>query len=188
MNRRVFLKRTMGIAAGVVGFPYVVPSSVLGKDGGIAPSNRIVMGAIGIGWRGGSNMGDFLRREEVQFVAVCDVDKEHLASAKTTVDKTYGNNDCTTYHDFRDLIGRGDLDAVSLGLPDHWHAIPAIAAAKAGLDIFGEKPLSHTLREGRAMCDAVERYGRIWQTGSWQRSRDTFIAGANWFVTVVSVR
>jgi len=177
VNRRGFLKSAMGVAAGAIGFPYVVPSSVLGKDGSIAPSNRIVMGAIGIGWQGGSNMKDFLRREEVQFVAVCDVDKEHLASAKTRVDKNYKNTDCATYHDFRDLIGRGDLDAVSLGLPDHWHAIPAIMAAQAGLDIFGEKPLSHTLREGRAMCDAVERYGRIWQTGSWQRSRDNFHRG-----------
>jgi len=174
VDRRGFLKRSLGVAAGAVGFPYVVPSSALGKAGTIAPSNRIVMGAIGIGWQGTNNMNGFLHRDDVQFVAVCDIDTEHLAEAKRKVNKRYGNTDCATYHNFWELIGRGDLDAVSLGLPDHWHSIPAIEAARAGLDIFGEKPLSHTLKEGRAMCDAVKRYGRIWQTGSWQRSRNDF--------------
>jgi predicted dehydrogenase len=78
------------------------------------------------------------------------------------------------YHDFRELLARDDIDAVSLGLPDHWHAVPAVAAAWSGKDIFGEKPLSHNLKEGRAICDAVKRYGRIWQTGSWQRSESNF--------------
>ncbi len=173
-NRRQFLKGAGGIVAGAISFPYIIPSSALGKDGSISPSNRIVMGAIGIGWQGGSNMGNFLSYEDVQFVAVCDVDKNHLDKAKIKVDGKYKNRDCKAYGDFRELIARGDLDAVSIGLPDHWHAVPAIAAAKAGLDIFGEKPLSHNLAQGRAMSDAVNRYDRIWQTGSWQRSRQNF--------------
>ncbi|MCP4184319.1 MAG: Gfo/Idh/MocA family oxidoreductase, partial [Hyphomicrobiales bacterium] len=82
--------------------------------------------------------------------------------------------DCATYKDFREVLTRDDIDSVSLGLPDHWHAIPAIMAAKSGKDVFGEKPLAHSIREGRAMVDAVERYGRIWQTGSWQRSQAHF--------------
>ncbi|MBN1420605.1 MAG: Gfo/Idh/MocA family oxidoreductase, partial [Planctomycetes bacterium] len=86
------------------------------------------------------------------------------------VDQRYKNSDCVAYLDFRELIGRGDLDAVQLALPDQWHAIPAIAAAKAGLDIHGQKPLARSIREGRAICDAVHRYGRVWQTGSQQRS------------------
>ena len=90
------------------------------------------------------------------------------------VNKRYGNKDCATYKDFRALFARGDLDAVSLAIPDHWHAIVAISAVRAGLDVYGEKPLTHSLREGRALCNAVKRYGRIWQTGSWQRSTDNF--------------
>jgi len=157
INRRRFLKQAAGAAAGAVGFPYVVSSSALGKAGATAQSNRIVMAAIGLGWQGYANMKSFLSKEQVQFVAVCDVDAEHLAKAKKKVDNTYGNGDCATYRDFRQLLARKDLDAVSIALPDHWHSIPAIAAAKAGLDIYGEKPLSHTLKEGRAMCGKTPR-------------------------------
>ncbi|MHC4648285.1 MAG: Gfo/Idh/MocA family protein [Planctomycetota bacterium] len=174
ITRRSFLRRTAGVAAGTIAFPYFVPSSVLGKTGVVAPSNRIVMGAIGYGWQGGSNTGGLLNKPEVQYVAVCDVDKNHLEKAKAKVDEKYGNKDCAAYGDFRELIARGDLDAVNIALPDHWHSVPAIMAAEAGLDIHGEKPLSHTLVEGRAMCDAIRQYGRIWQTGSWQRSKENF--------------
>jgi len=174
IGRRQFLKRAAGFAASALAFPYIVPSSALGKAGTIAPSNRIVMGAIGIGWQGGNNMRGFLAKDEVQFVAVCDVDRNHLDKARKTVDEKYRNNDCAAYRNFRELLARSDLDAVCIALPDHWHAIPVIAAARAGIDIHGEKPLSHTLAQGRAMCEAVSRYGRIWQTGSWQRSVANF--------------
>ncbi|HUV65492.1 MAG TPA: Gfo/Idh/MocA family oxidoreductase, partial [Sedimentisphaerales bacterium] len=113
-------------------------------------------------------------KPEVQMVAVCDVDKTHCDRARKIVDERYGNGDCKSYPDFRELIGRGDLDAVQLAVPDHWHAIPAIAAARAGLDIHGQKPLARSIREGRAICDAVQRYGRVWQTGSQQRSEWKF--------------
>ncbi len=119
-------------------------------------------------------MRNFLARKEVQIVAVCDVDKAHRVDAKNTVDQRNGNQDCAEYNDFRELLARGDLDAVSIATPDHWHAIPAIASARAGLDIYAEKPLSLTIPEGRAMCDAVDRYERVWQTGSWQRSQRDF--------------
>lgn len=174
IDRRQFLKRATGVAAGAIAFPYIVPSSALGKAGTVAPSNRIVMGAIGVGSMGTGDMRGFLGKEEVQFVAVCDVDKNHRDRAKKIVDDKYSNNDCKAYLDFRELIGRGDLDAVTLALPDQWHAIPAIAAARVGLDIHAQKPLARTIREGRAICDAVERYGRIWQTGSQQRSDERF--------------
>jgi predicted dehydrogenase len=94
--------------------------------------------------------------------------------AKGMVDKKYGNKACATYHDFRELYLRKDLDAVSIAVPDHWHAILSIAALRSGFDVYGEKPLTHNLREGRALCDAVARYGRVWQTGSWQRSVENF--------------
>ena len=174
VDRRRFLKRATQITAGAIALPYIVPASVLGKAGDIAPSNRIVMGCIGTGWMGTDNLKSFLNEPDAKIVAVCDIDANHLTNAQDIVNKKYGNNDCATYHDFRELIARDDIDAVALGLPDHWHAIPAITAAKAGKDIYGEKPLSYSLVEGRAMCDAVKRYGRIWQTGSWQRSQSHF--------------
>jgi predicted dehydrogenase len=128
------------------------------------------MGAIGVGSQGTGDMRGFLSKPEVQMVAVCDVEKAHRDRAKKLVDERYGNGDCGSYLDFREVIDRGDLDAVLLALPDHWHAVPAIAAARAGLDIHGQKPLARSVREGRAICDAVHRYGRVWQTGSQQRS------------------
>ena len=132
------------------------------------------MAGIGFGMMGPGNMANFLEKPEVQWVAVCDLDTEPLAMAKGMVDKKYGNKACATYHDFRELFLRKDLDAVSIAVPDHWHAILAISALRAGLDVYGEKPLTHNLREGRALCDAVKRYGRVWQTGSWQRSVENF--------------
>ena len=164
-SRRTFLKQTA--APGRRRLPDVVPSTVFGQG---APSNKIVMGAIGTGSMGMGDLNGFLHKDEVRVVAVCDVDKRHRENAKNTVDNRYGNKDCVAYHDFRDLINRGDLDAVMTALPDHWHAITSVMAAKAGLDIHGQKPLARSIREGRAICDAVHRYARVWQTGSWQRS------------------
>ncbi len=174
INRRQFLKRLSVAAAGAAGFPSIVPASVLGKTGSNAPSNRIVMAGIGFGMMGIPNMRNFLEKDEVHWVAVCDVDEQNLMKARDIVNTKYGNTDCAVYRDFRELCQRKDIDAISIALPDHWHAIPVIASAGAGFDIYGEKPLSHDLLEGRAMCDAVKRYGRIWQTGSWQRSVANF--------------
>lgn len=169
MDRRHFLKMA---AAGTLAGPMLATGCATKKKPGRrpAPSERIVMGAIGLGWQGGDNLGKFLSFNDVQVVAICDVDANHLAQVKQTVDRTYENSDCATYAHFEELLARTDLDAVSIALPDHWHAIPAIAAAKAGLDIYGEKPISHIFSEGRAMVNAVEKNHRIWQTGSWQRS------------------
>jgi len=174
VNRRTFLKRTAALAAGAVAFPCVVPASALGKDGHVAPSNRTVIGCIGVGGMGTSNMRAFLGFDEAQVVAVCDVDRNHRLRAWGMVNERYGNQGCADYNDFRDLLARADLDAVSIATPDHWHAIPAIAATKKGLDIYAEKPLSLTIEQGRAMTDAVAKHGVVWQTGSWQRSRVHF--------------
>ena len=96
------------------------------------------------------------------------------SDARDIVNRTYGNRDCAVHHDFRELCRRRDIDAVSIAVPDHWHALLSISFARAGFDIYGEKPLSHTFAEGRAICEAVRRYGRVWQTGSWQRSVANF--------------
>ena len=171
LSRRRFLKRTLAGAGAVLAFPTILPSSVFGAT---SPANRIVLGAIGMGNMGMSNLRGFLGRDDVQVVAVCDVDSRRLEQARQVVNLENGNEDCVAFSDFQELIRHPGLDAVSVATPDHWHAIVAITAARAGLDIYGEKPFSHDLREGRAMCDAVQRHGRVWQTGSWQRSVDNF--------------
>ena len=174
MNRREFLGRGAAAAAVAVAFPAIIPASALGADGKPSPSNRITMGCVGVGGQGSGNMGNFLGSADCQVLAVADADKQHAANAKNSVDNRYKNKDCKAYSDFRELIARDDIDTISLGTPDHWHAIPAILAARSGKDIYGEKPFSHDLREGRAMCNAVKQYGRVWQTGSWQRSGGSF--------------
>jgi predicted dehydrogenase len=173
-GRREFLKRAPLALAGAAAFPAIIKASALGKGGAIAPSDRIVMAGIGFGMQGPSNMKSFLGKPEVQWVAVCDLDDEHRGKARNSVNEKYGNKDCATYTDYRELYARRDLDAVSIAVPDHWHAMLSIAAVRSGLDVYGEKPFTHGLREGRALCEAVKRYGRVWQTGSWQRSDDNF--------------
>lgn len=175
INRRDFLRKATGTAVGTICFPYIVPSSALGKAGNVAPSNRIVMGCIGVGGKrpGGQGTVDlrgFLGRDEVQVIAVCDVDENHRKWARDIVNGKYGNKDCSTHNDFRELLARDDIDAVSIVLPDHWHTIPAVIAARSGKDIFSQKPLAYTIAEGRAICDAVKKYGAVWQTGNSMRS------------------
>ncbi|MBI9016259.1 MAG: Gfo/Idh/MocA family oxidoreductase [Phycisphaerae bacterium] len=175
-NRRSFLKSS-ALGMGACLFPGIIPSTVLGRDGAVAPSNKIGIGCVGMGMMGPGNMGQFLNMDDVQVVGVADIDKNALAGGLNQVKGRYGQA-CQSYHEYREMFARKDIDAVMLAVPDHWHAIAAIDAAKAGLDIYGEKPLSHTFEEGLAMCKAVERYGRIWQTGSWQRSESNFRIGA----------
>ncbi|UCH64256.1 MAG: Gfo/Idh/MocA family oxidoreductase [Fidelibacterota bacterium] len=170
ITRRKFLKRATAAAAGVAGFPYLIPASALGKTGNVAPSNRIVIGVIGTGGQGMYDMRGFLNKEEAQVVAVCDVDTDHRNQARDTVNEKYGNRDCATYNDFRELIERSDIDAVLLALPDQWHAISAIMAVRAGKDVHAQKPLAYNIAEGRAIVEAVKRYDIVWQTGSQQRS------------------
>jgi len=170
IDRRRFLKGAAGLAAGTIAFPYIVSYSALGKDGAVAASNRIVMGAIGVGSQGTGDLRGFLGKQEVQMVAVCDVDKAHLDGARKLVDDKYGNSDCKTYADFRALIGRGDLDAVQIAVPDQWHSIPAIAAARAGLDIHAangqpaavNREFPSCLRAGSQRADREDRKSRSW--------------------------
>ncbi len=167
INRRQFLGRS-ALAAGAFAAPYIAPRRAT------AANDRLVMGCIGVGSQGTGNMKGFLNFDEVQIVGVADVDRGHRNNARDIVNEANGNKDCDTYNDFRELLARDDLDCVSIAVPDHWHAIPAIAASNAGLDIYAEKPLALTLSEGRAMVDAITRNGTVWQTGSWQRSQGHF--------------
>jgi len=161
-SRRQFLKATgLAIAA-----PYVVPSSALGVQGRPPASERITMGTIGVGGRGTGDMGGFMGFPEVQMLAVCDPAPDHCERAKNLVNQRYGNQDCAAYHDFREVLARDDIDAVLIGTPDHWHAIITIEACKRGKDVYCEKPECLTIREGRAMVQAVRRYGRVFSGGS----------------------
>lgn len=171
LSRRQFFKKTAAATIGASVFPAIIPSSAFGAT---APGNRLTMGCIGLGSQGTGNMRNFLGRRDIHIVAVSDVDREHRLRAKGIIDSKYGNNDCTPYNDFREMLERDDLDVISIAVPDHWHAIPAIACAKKKLDIYAEKPLALTIKEGRAMCHAVHKNGIVWQTGSWQRSKDNF--------------
>ncbi len=167
LSRRRFLSGALGAGAGAALFS-IVPARAQG--GRPAPSNRLTLGCIGLGGMGNANLGGFLGHADCQVVAVADVDRHHLEAARRRVDGHYRTQGCRAYGDFRELVARDDIDMVMIATPDHWHAIPAIMAASSGKDIYGEKPFSHTLSEGRHMADAVRRYNRIWQTGSWQRS------------------
>ena len=175
ISRRQFLGKAAGASAAVVGFPYVVASSALGQRARVAASNRITMGCIGVGGerpggQGTADMQGFLGRDDVQVVAVCDVDTVHRNRARDIVNEKYGSKDCSTYNDFRQLLAREDIDAVSIVVPDHWHAIVAVMAARRALDIFSQKPLAYSIAEGRAICEAVKKYGVVWQTGNSMRS------------------
>ena len=168
VQKQVGVSRRGFLAAGAgFGLFNLVPASVLGAD---APSNKVTMGLIGAGGQGMWNMRSFLGLPDVRFLAVCDVNRSKRERAKADIDGRYGNRDCATYLDFRELCRRDDIDAVLIATPDHWHAPIGVFAANCGKDIFGEKPFTHDLREGRALVRAVERNGRVWQTGSWQRS------------------
>lgn len=173
-TRRSFLKKTSAAMLGAVGMPLIIPSTALGRSGAVAPGNRIAIGCIGVGDMGTYNMNAFLELPEAEIVAVCDVDSSRRNKAVEAVEKKTGKRGCASYNDFREMIARGGLDAVSIATPDHWHALIAQAAARAGLDIYGEKPLGYSIAEGRAIVDAVQRYGVVWQTGSWQRSVRNF--------------
>lgn len=167
-------RRFLAVTGFAVAAPTIIPSSALGLGGQTPPSGRITVGSIGVGWQGGGNTDGFLGHQNCQVVAVCDVDKNHLQSAKDRVDKRYDNKDCKTYSDYRELCARKDIDALMLALPDHWHALVAVEAARNKKDIYGEKPLARTIAEQQAMVEAVQKHKRIWQTGSWQRSERHF--------------
>jgi len=162
ITRRGFLK---AMAATPIVAPLVINASALGANG-TPPSERLTLGFIGVGGqaRGHLGMGS---REDCQTLALCDVNRARI-------EEFASDPSITLYSDFRELLARDDIDAVVISTPDHWHAIPAIEAAKAGKDIYCEKPLSLTIREARAMVNAARRYGRVFQTGSQQRSSREF--------------
>ena len=172
ITRRKLLRRAAGAAGALVAAPYVITSTALGAEGRPAASERIVMGGIGIGNMGRGDMGAFLGRGDVQYVAACDVRKGAREGAKRRADGRYKNSDCKAYVDFRELLARDDIDAVHVATPDHWHAIIVIDACRHGKDAFCQKPETLTLDQGPAMVKAARKYGRVVSGGSQRVLQD----------------
>ena len=176
VTRRQFLSQAVGTTVGAVGVPYLVSSSALGQGGNTAAGERITLGFIGCGKQGAYLLQSFLNSPGTHVVAVCDVDKLKLERARGMTESYYAGKSggdyrgCAATGDFREVLARSDIDAVVIATPDHWHALAVIEAARAGKDIYCEKPLSQTIAEARRMVDAVRRYDCVFQTGSMQRS------------------
>jgi hypothetical protein len=163
-------------AGAACAFPYVVPASALGRDGTVAPSNRLVMGAIGVGGRGHHDLKWLVGEADVQIVAVCDVRRERRDLGKAVVDEKYGNRDCATFRDFRDLLQKKqELDAVLIAIGDRWHAVASIFCMRAGKDVYSEKPGTLTIAEGQALVKAQSQYERVFQTGAQRASESNFV-------------
>jgi len=171
VTRRLFLKGAAALAAA----PYIIPATALGGEGRAAPSERIVMGGIGIGGRGTHDLRMLMRNPEVQFVAVADPRKDNRERAKAAIDKQNGNEDCKTYIDLRELLARKGIDAVLIATGDRWHAVASVWAMRAGKDVFCEKPCSMWIGQGQALRDTAKQFGRIYQAGTQRRSEEPFV-------------
>ena len=174
-SRREFLRKAMTLT-GAAAAPAIVWSSAFGADGGVAPSNRVGLGLVGMGKMMWGHLGGLLGRRDVQIVAISDVETKRLDKCVEKINSTYSDRFGKTYKgvqvctDFRELDARPDIDGVFIASPTNWHAIQSVDAMKNGKDVYCEKPLAVTIREAEAIKLAERRYGRIFQTGSQQRS------------------
>ncbi|HSV99355.1 MAG TPA: Gfo/Idh/MocA family oxidoreductase [Sedimentisphaerales bacterium] len=179
ITRRRFITR-MAMASGAIAAPWIIPSHVWASQGNAAPSGRINVGLIGHGCMGRGHLSRLAGDREIQVLAVCDVDRMRRDEGKRRVEDTYAARSnsgsyqgCAACNDYREVLARPDIDAVVIVTPDHWHAMQSIHAVEAGKDVYCEKPISMTVREGRRLVEAVRRYGRIFQTGTQYRSIST---------------
>ncbi|QDU88039.1 Glycosyl hydrolase family 109 protein 1 precursor [Pirellulimonas nuda] len=172
-TRRQFLAATAKAGAAIAA-PMIVPSSVLGRDGATPPSERVVVGGIGIGNRGSYDLGCFLQQPDVAFAAVCDVKQARRTAVKKMADDKYGNDRCDVYRDFRELLDRDDIDAVLIATGPNWHATAASYAAKAGKDMYCEKPCTKNIDQSLALADIMRRTGRVFQAGTQRRNLPHF--------------
>jgi len=177
LTRRQLLSTALGSGAALA-TPFVLPGRVLGMDGAVAPSERIVLGAIGLGGRGTGVLRSFMSNADVQFTAICDVRRERREAIKKMADTQYGNSDCAMYRDMHEILARPDIDAMLIATGDRWHAMASIIACKAGKDVYSEKPCSTTIAESQALADTYRKYGRIYQAGTQRRSIGNFMFAA----------
>ena len=174
LPRRGFLKTALSTAGAAVLAPTVIPGSALGLDGAVAPSERIVVGGIGIGNRGTYDLGCFLEQKDVQFAAVCDIKESRRTAVQKIANEKYGNENCKTYRDFRELLDRQDIDAVLIATGPNWHATAAMAAAKAGKDMYCEKPCTKNISQSLILAETMRRTGRVFQAGTQRRNLPHF--------------
>ena len=173
-SRRQFMKYAAAAAGGIVAAPSIVTSTALGAAKRAAASERITVGVIGLGGRGQGVMEAFMAQPDTQVVAVCDVKRDRREAGRGRVNWKYGNEDCATYIDFLELLDRPDIDAVLISTGDNWHSGVSILAARAGKDMYCEKPMSVAITESRAVADTMKRLGRIYQCGTQRRSIGNF--------------
>jgi threonine dehydrogenase-like Zn-dependent dehydrogenase len=174
ITRRGFIYRTAGAAMSAAVFPSICRASALGRNGAIAPGNRVTLGVIGCGPQGLGDMGNFLNEKDCQVVAVCDVKIDQLEQARNSVNRHYQNQDCRTYHDFREMVARADIDACLIATPDHWHVPAALVAVHSGKDVYVEKPLGLSLEDDQVLRSALRKKKRVFQFGTQQRSGRMF--------------
>lgn len=161
-SRRGFLKAALAASTA----PALIPATAFGAN------ERMALALVGAGSRGRWLVREaFAKLPEARVVAACDVDADMLAKGVADTNKAYGDGVCKGYRDFREVLARKDVDGIIVATPDHWHALIGIAAARAGKHIYGEKPLANTLGESKALRDAVQKAGVVFQTGSLERSR-----------------
>ncbi len=175
LSRREALK-TAAKAGALVMAPTIIPARALGRDGAVAPSERIVLGAIGLGGRGTSVLRWMMGEKDVQFVAICDIRKSRREAIKQMTDERYGNTDCAMYRCMDEFLAeRTDIDAILTATGDRWHALASIKAMRAGKDVYTEKPSCMTIAEGQAVVETARRYGRVYQTGTQRLSVPNFV-------------
>ncbi len=174
ITRRSFVRNAALGITGILGFPYIIPSSVFGSDKAVLPSNRITLGLIGAGNINTHHRETFLAEKDTRIVAVCDPVETRRKAFRNRINQVYKGRVCDDYCDYREFLNRQDIDAVCIGTPDHWHAALAVAAMQAGKDVYLEKPLTLTVTEGQRVVETATRYGRILQTGLQRRSGGIF--------------
>ena len=171
-SRREFLTR----AGSALALPLFIPASALGRDGKVAPSNRIIMGTVGMGGRGTGVLRSWvLPEKEVQVVAHCDVWKQRRDNVKNIIDQHYGNKDCKAYIDMKEMFARGDIECIYTATGDRWHAGVSITAMRAGIDVYTEKPASMTVQEGQAVVACAAQTKRVYQAGMQRLSEPNFV-------------
>lgn len=173
-SRRDFLRHTTGLAVTAGLAPSILSGAALGGPGKVSAANRVAVGCIGTGERGRAVLDGFLAQKDVRVVAVCDVKADQLALSRQQVNTRYQNQDCAAYGDFRDLVARKDIDACLIATPDHWHVLAALAAVRAGKDVYLEKPMGLSLTEDWTLRKEVHRHKRVFQFGTQQRSTRLF--------------
>jgi predicted dehydrogenase len=173
LTRRDVLRRSAGA---LLAAPWVVPAAALGRDGKSAPSERITLGVIGIGPRCTYDLQAMLKQSDMQCVAICDVQASRREAGKKLVDEHYKNKDCATFRDFHELLGRRDIDAVLIATGDRWHAPASMLAARAGKDVYSEKPCGHTIAWCQTLDDTIRKTNRVFQAGTQRRSVPNFQA------------